>query len=320
MRILVVGAGAVGGYFGGRLLQAGRDVSFLVRQRRASQLRKTGLVIQSRFGDATVPSPPTLLAEQIREPFDVVLLSCKAYDLDEAIAALAPAVGETTAVLPVLNGMRHLEALDDEFGPGHVLGGQCLISARLDDAGRILHLNDLHHISYGERTGQHTARIDRIAAALDGAGFEVQATDTIMLEMWEKWVILAALAGVNCLMRATLGDIIAAGGADLPLALLEEGRAIAAAAGYPPRPAFLDTARARLTARSPLAASMLGDLERGGRTEADHVLGDLLRRRQAAPQPDHSLLRLAYTALKAQEARAARERAGRDEQTGPQRV
>jgi 2-dehydropantoate 2-reductase len=306
MRILVVGAGAVGGYFGGRLLEASRDVTFLVRPRRAAQLRETGLVIQSRFGDATIQSPSTLLAEKLREPFDVVLLSCKAYDLDDAIASFAPAVGAGTAVLPLLNGMRHLDVLDDKLGAGHVLGGQCLISARLDDAGRVVHLNDLHHISFGERSGRRTERVDRIVAALTGARFEVEATEAILLEMWEKWVILAALAGVNCLMRATLGDIIAAGGADLPLAFLEEGRAIAIAAGYPPRPAFLETARARLTTQTPLAASMLGDLERGGRTEADHVLGDLLRRRASTPPPDQSLLRLAHTALKAQEARAAR--------------
>src|SRR5579862_8060020 len=116
MRILVVGAGAIGGYFGGRLIEAGRDVTFLVRPRRAAELASAGLIIKSAAGDVTVPSPPTVLAEELDSHFDLVLLSCKAYDLDSAIAAFAPAVGPQTAILPLLNGMRHLDVLDARFG------------------------------------------------------------------------------------------------------------------------------------------------------------------------------------------------------------
>src|SRR5205807_1974391 len=140
MRILVIGAGATGGYFGGRLLEAGRDVTFLVRPERAARLAKTGLMIESKVGNVTLPAPPTVLAGEIRQPFDVILLSCKAYDLDAAIDALAPAVGPESVVIPILNGMRHLDVLDARLGAGHVLGGTCLISSRLDDAGRIMHL------------------------------------------------------------------------------------------------------------------------------------------------------------------------------------
>src|SRR5688572_19463643 len=132
MRFLVVGAGATGGYFGGRLLEVGRDVTFLVRPARAERLAAAGLVITSPAGDVAVLPPPTVLAANLRTPFDVVILACKAYDLEGAIASFAPAVGPNTAVVPLLNGMRHLDALDARFGADRVLGGSCFISAKLD--------------------------------------------------------------------------------------------------------------------------------------------------------------------------------------------
>src|SRR6266478_3717831 len=143
MRILVVGAGAIGGYFGARLLEAGRDVTFLVRPRRAAQLAR-GLSVLSRFGNIDLAAPPTLTADSLREPFDLILLSCKAYDLEGAMGSFAPAVGPQTTILPLLNGMRHLELLGTRFGAERVLGGQCLISTVLDPDGRVIHLNDTH--------------------------------------------------------------------------------------------------------------------------------------------------------------------------------
>src|ERR1700674_394374 len=122
MRILVVGAGAIGGYFGGRLLQAGRDVTFLVRPRRGAQLAETGLVIRSPFGDVTLPAPPTVMADAMHAPFDLILLSCKSYDLQSAIDSLAPAVAANSAILPLLNGMGHMDYLAERFGGGAVLG------------------------------------------------------------------------------------------------------------------------------------------------------------------------------------------------------
>src|SRR5919109_349565 len=151
MKILVIGAGAVGGYFGGRLLEAGCDVTFLVRPRRAAQLAETGLVIKSRFGDVTLKSSPTIQANELRSHFDLILLSCKAYDLDSAIDSFAAAVGPDTVILPLLNGMRHLDILDERFGPARVLGGKCVIAATLDHSGRVVHLNDSHLLSFGER-------------------------------------------------------------------------------------------------------------------------------------------------------------------------
>jgi 2-dehydropantoate 2-reductase len=310
MRILMVGAGAIGGYFGGRLLEAGRDVTFLVRPDRAVKLAKTGLTIRSEFGDAAIPSPPTVLAGELSRPFDLVIVSCKSYDLASAIDAFAAAVGPETAVLPLLNGMRHLDLLDQRFGRKRVLGGQCFISVRLEDAGRIVHLSDIHRLSFGDHDEPRSGRVDAIAAALAGAKFESEASPAILLEMWEKWVFLASFAGLTCMMRAAVGDIVRSGGADLAVALLEECRSIAANSGWPPRPAFLEMVTGRLNdPDSKVTASMLGDVERGSRTEADHVLGDLLRRRGEIAGPDRSLLRIAYAVLKAYEARRARETA-----------
>jgi 2-dehydropantoate 2-reductase len=307
MRILVVGAGAIGGYFGGRLLAAGREVTFLVRPERSRRLAETGLVIRSGYGDVNLPAPPTVTADRLDRPFDLVLLSCKAYDLEGAIAGFAPAVGPDTAILPLLNGMRHLDRLDERFGAARVLGGLCQISSALDPEGRILHLNRMHAMVFGERDGARPARIEATAAALAGCGFDARLSEAILLEMWEKWVFIAGAAGINCLMRATVDDIVAAGGNDITLALLDECAGIAAHNGFPPREVWLEKARAMLTVPgAALTASMLRDLERNAPIEADHVIGDLLRRGDRQPGA-YPVLRIAHAHLKAYEARRARE-------------
>src|SRR5215510_6765144 len=172
MRFLVIGAGATGGYFGGRLLEAGRDVTFLVRPPRAERLAASGLTITSPAGNITLRSPATVLAGNLQTPFDVVILSCKAYDLGGAIESFAPAVGPDTTVVPLLNGMRHLDALDARFGASRVLGGACFISARLGDNGQIAHVSDIHRLVFGERAGGRSRRMESIAAAMAGVKFE----------------------------------------------------------------------------------------------------------------------------------------------------
>ncbi|HKT19562.1 MAG TPA: 2-dehydropantoate 2-reductase [Stellaceae bacterium] len=307
MRILVVGAGAIGGYFGGRMLAAGRDVTFLVRPRRAAQLAATGLVIKSAKGDVSLAAPPVILADQLRQPFDLVLVSCKAYDLEDAIASFAPAVAPRTAILPLLNGIRHLDTLEARFGSEAVLGGQCIIAATLDPAGTILHLNTDHQLTFGERGGAKSDRIRAIAAEMANAVFEHRTSDRILLEMWEKWVFLAALAGGTCLMRASIGEIMRAPrGKEIMLNLLEECRMTAAANRFEPRDDFMARCRGLLTAPdSSFTASMLRDMERQAPIEADHILGDLIRRRNEAEatQGGIALLDLAYAHLKAYEAR-----------------
>jgi 2-dehydropantoate 2-reductase len=306
MRYLMVGAGALGGYFGGRLLEAGHDVTFLLRPGRAEALRKTGLVVKSRFGDLALAAPPFVLAEGIASTFDVVVVGCKAYDLAETMRSFAAAVGPATAILPLLNGMRHLDDLAQRFGAERVLGGLCLISATLDAAGTIQHLNDFHGLVFGELDRSPSSRVEAIARDFASAKFDGRASTQIRLEMWEKWVFIAAAAGITCLMRATIGDIVAGGAAGFGVALLDECRAIAAANGFAPRPPSVERARAMLTAAgSPISASMLKDIERGGAVEADHVFGDLIARDQSAPQ-GVSLLRVAHAHLKAYEARRTR--------------
>ena len=305
MRILVVGAGSVGGYFGGRLLEAGQDVTFLVRPRRAAELAARGLVIRSGFGDVSVSNPVTILAENLHETFDLVLLACKAYDLEGAISSFNPAVGPNTAILPLLNGMRHLDILDARFGAGHVLGGQCLISVTLDERGEIVHLNETHNLSFGERDGARSARVKGIASMLSSGNFQSRLSEAILQEMWEKWVFIATNAGITCLMRAAVGDIVAAGAADLAIRLLDECTTIAAQQGFPPSSRFIDLNRAVFTtAGSGLTASMLRDIERGAPIEADHIVGDLLRR---GDENTSLLVRVAYAHLKAYEAHRARE-------------
>ncbi len=311
MRILVVGAGAVGGYFGGRLLEAGRDVTFLVRPRRAAELARHGLTIRSPVGDFHRSSPPTVSQEELAEPFDLVLLSCKAFDLEGAITSFAKAVGPATAILPLLNGMRHLDRLAERFGPERLLGGQCAISVTLDPDGVVVHLNDWHALSFGELDGARSQRIETIASELLNAGFDARVADNIRQEMWEKWVFIATAAGITCLMRASVGDYVAAGAADLALGLLNECASIAAAEGFPLREPALDRGRTALTAPdSTLKASMLRDIEGGKPVEGDQILGDLLRR--AKKPDDASLLRIATLHVKAYEAgRKSREIAAR---------
>ena len=312
MRFLVVGAGALGGYFGGRLLQAGQDVHFLLRPRRAAQLAANGLVIKSPAGNAYIPAPPHVLSDDIDAPFDVVIVGCKAYDLAQTIDSFAAAVGPDTVIIPLLNGMQHLDALTERFGRERVLGGLCLISAVLDDAGTVLHLNDMHALNFGELDGGRSVRIDAIAAAFASANFSSAASDSILQAMWEKWMFIASLAGITTLMRSCVGDIVSAGGKDLALALLDECAAIATHNGFAPSATALERGRAMVSApASPLTASMFKDIERGAPTEADHILGDLLSRGAQAQQPDRSMLRIAYAHLKTYEARRAREEAAR---------
>jgi len=313
MHILVVGAGAIGGYFGGRLLAAGRDVTFLVRPRRNAQLAKTGLVIRSRFGDVSLPAPPTVTADALGQPFDLILLSCKSYDLQSAADSFAPAIGPNTAILPLLNGMGHIDYLAKRFGTAAVLGGQCVISVTLDGDGHVLHLNDTHGLSFGEQNGETSPRAEAIASAFSGANFASRLSKTILHEMWEKWVLIATMAGSNCLMRAAVGDIVAAGAENLSLTLLDECAGIATAENFVPSAAAMARNRGMLTMPgSTFAASMLRDVERGAPTEADHILGDLIRRGAAGGggPNDFPLLRIAYAHLRAYDARRKRENAG----------
>jgi 2-dehydropantoate 2-reductase len=305
VRILVVGAGAIGGYFGARLAAAGRDVTFLVRDRRAEQLRRSGLVVMSPLGNVDLPTPALVSAKELKSSYGLIIVSSKSYDLDSSIEDFANAMGPNSRVLPLLNGMRHMDVLDARFGPRRVLGGLARISSTLDADGRIHQLGTFNALAFGSRDAGETP-IDDFAHALRVPGFDALLSHDILHEMWEKWVFIAAAASTTSLMRATVGDIVAAGAQDIAVRLLQECGAIAAANGFPPREAASHTGLGVLTApNSAFTASMLRDIEQGNRIEADHIVGDLLRR---APKTEPSaLLFTAYAHLRAYEARRRRE-------------
>lgn len=285
MRLLVLGAGGTGGYFGGRLAQAGVDATFLVRPARAALLRERGLRIRSPLGDADI-AVQAVTADELAHaaPFDLVLLSCKAYDLDSAMDAIAPAVAAGARVLPLLNGLRHYEALDARFGFANVPGGLCFISATLGADGEILHLGKPASMTFGEREGQAPdARLQALAAACTQAGIDHMHTPDIAQAQWAKYSFLTALAAGTCLMRAPIGTLVAGeGGADFMTALHGECLAVAAASGQPIPTAAQASARETLTAAgSPMKASMLRDLEAGQRVEAAHIVGDMVHRAAA---------------------------------------
>jgi 2-dehydropantoate 2-reductase len=283
LRILIVGAGAVGGYFGGRLAQAGRDVTFLVRPSRAKQLSQDGLRIISPHGDAVL-SPKLIDADKIDAPYDTIFLSVKAYALEAAMNDFAAAVGPETMIFPVLNGMRHIDILTKRFGEHAVVGGVCLVAAEIDHQGRIVQLADFQRLVYGERNGESTPRLKALDVTLQGAGFDARLSPEIMQAMWEKWVQLASLGAITCLMRGTIGEIVAApGGAELSIDVLNESVAVATACGQKPSEKVLSRHAAAMTAPgSLLTSSMYRDLRNGAPVEADQILGDFIERGSAS--------------------------------------
>jgi 2-dehydropantoate 2-reductase len=306
MRLLVVGAGATGGYFGGRLAQAGRDVTFLVRPARAAQLREQGLRVSSPHGDFVL-APKLITAGETAAPFDAVLLTVKAYALDAALADLAPFAGPQTMILPTLNGMKHVDILAERFGQQAVAGCVCRIAAMVAEDGGIVQLAPFHELAYGEMDGTSTARMTALDGFMQGAGFDAQLSPTIAHEMWEKWVLLAALGGVNSLMRGSIGDIVAApGGTAFVERFLAEILAVVAAEGHAMTEAFVARARATLTAPgSKFTSSMYRDLTQGAPIEADQIVGDLVARGHRAGLAT-PLLDAAYTHLEVYQAGARR--------------
>ena len=305
--VVVVGAGSTGGYYGARLAQAGRDVTFLVRPNTAQMLARDGLrVISPTHGDVFIAHPPTVLANDVHVHYDLILLTAKAYDLDAAIESIAPAVGPGTSILPLLNGMAHMVRLDERFGAEKVLGGTSYISSARAADGTIHHLNELETINFGDRFEPDSTRIQAVAAALGGANFTARLSTSILQDMWNKWASLATLAGMTCLMRASISDIAAVGGAPLSIKLYEECVAIAAAEGFAPSAKTVADRRVFFT-NSPMTASMLRDLESGGRIEANHILGDLLERgrKHALATP---MLEIAYAHVRCYEERRKREK------------
>lgn len=302
MRTLVLGAGATGGYFGGRLLETGADVTFLLRPQRAKDLQQRGLSIKSRYGDSHLTD--LKIIEKASEPYDLIILSCKAYDSQSALDAISGAVGEKTVVLPLLNGMRHFEDLKSRFGAEHVIGAFCIIAATMDAEGNIAHLNDMHTIKFGEFDGKPTERIKAIEKMFEPANCTSKASETILADIWEKWVMISSLAALTTLMRANVGEVARApGGPEIAAKLFDECVSVARTHGCNPPDSFVKTMSGRLSdPTSTLAASMCRDVERGNNVEADQIIGDLIdkAREKNVAVP---ILEIAYCNLKAYEQR-----------------
>jgi 2-dehydropantoate 2-reductase len=308
MKLLVLGAGGIGGYFGGRLAESGVDVTFLVRPGRREQLKRDGLRIESPVGNLTLPVK-TVLSSDVESGYDFVLLTSKAYDLDSAMDAIAPAMGAGCTVVPMLNGIEHLTRLDARFGRENVMGGACSISVTLGRDGVIRHADTLQRIVVGERDRSKSARAQLLVGALSQTSLEWLLADDIEQTMWEKVAFLTTLAALTCLFRANTGEIIAApGGLAAIERTLAANYAIAAREGHPPRATAIEFDRKTLTdPNGRRSASMLHDLEAGGAVESDHIVGWMLERARAHGLDD-TMLSLAYTHLKAYEARRAAKR------------
>lgn len=310
MKILVLGAGGTGGYFGGRLHEAGANVTFLVREKRGQQLAQHGLQIESPKGNATL-KVKTVLAEEVKAEYDIVILSCKAYDLASSIEAIRLGMGATTCVVPLLNGISHIDTLDAAFGKARVMGGVCQIAATLTKDGVVKSLIDVHSIIWGAREpSQHNAA-NALGDVFANAISDWKVSENIMQDMWEKITFLSTLAGMTCLMRASVGEILAtADGRTLMKRYLDSCIAVSSKSGYPPRAPTLARYENVLNSNgSPLTASMLRDLESAGQIEADHIVGFMLGKAREF-DIDYSMLTVAYTHLKAYENRRAANRLG----------
>jgi 2-dehydropantoate 2-reductase len=305
MRLLVLGAGGIGGYFGGRLAESGADVTFVVRSKRREQLQRDGLRVESPLGNLHL-TPQTVVADELEPRYDLILFTCKAYDLDSAIEAIAPAVRGTCAVVPMLNGFSHLDRLDERFGAAHVMGGTCQINVMLGRDGVIRHGDPLQRLIFGERDGSTSPRAQELADALGRTTIDWALSATIEQDLWEKIVFLSALAATTCLFRGNVGEINRApGGREAMERALATNIEIATREGHAPRAAAIEFARKRLMdPNGTWQASMLRDLEAGARVEADHIIGWMLAKARAHGLDD-AILSLAYTHLKAYERRRA---------------
>ncbi len=306
VKIFVLGAGAIGGYYGGRLVEAGADVTFLVRERRHAQLARDGLVIESpAFGDARLQVKAVTRIEPGAH-WDLVLLTSKAYDLDDAIEAIRPAVGPATAILPLLNGYSHIDRLVQAFGEDRVIGGLAKIQATLTAEGVVRHLSDWRYITFGELDGRTSDRVVQLKALFDRTSVLASVSADIRQDLWIKLVHLSTVAGMTCLMRGNVGEIARApDGTRLLNAFFDLNLAIARHAGCTPRQAFIDEFRTLFSNReAAYSASMARDIERGGPIEAAHILGFMLERCRAAGLDD-TLHTVAYTHCCTYEARRA---------------
>jgi 2-dehydropantoate 2-reductase len=280
MRVVILGAGGVGGYLGARLITGGADVAFLTRGARAAELSARGLVVKSPLGDFAAPVKVMVTGTAPETAPDVVVLACKELALASALDAVTPLLGNKTRLLPLLNGVRHLDLLSERYADTHLLGGIIHGATNLRSDGVIEHLSSFMTVITGPVATASDPVADEFVDRLKRAGVEAHVTHEIRQDMWNKFVFLAAFAGITCLMRASIGAILQTDhGRARILHLLDETRSVPQAEGHAPPEAMMEEYRALLTQDgSALTSSMLRDIESGRRTEGAHILGDMLQR------------------------------------------
>ena len=296
MKLLMLGAGGVGGYFGARLHEVGVDITFLVRPKRAELLRHQGLIVETQYQTIRI-EPQLVTKDKLQLNYDLVMLSPKAYDLEDALETLK-AVPGNPLYLPLLNGFDHLKQMDDEFGRERVMGGVAHIAAELTDKGIVRQLNALHRFTFGIRHAGQEPLAAKLAQFADKAAFDSVYSENIEQSLWDKWTFLATLAAMNTLMRANVGVIESMEfGGQATQRMFEECCSIAEKSGFP----ISEMVRAQSLGilrkeNSDFTASMLRDLESGYRTEHEHIIGSMLRRGKQA-KLDCPSLQLAYTQM-----------------------
>jgi 2-dehydropantoate 2-reductase len=303
MRVLVMGSGGVGGYYGGVLAQQGHDVTFVARGPHLAALRERGLELR-RGGAVTRLQPVVAVASpsEAPGPFELVLFTVKTYDTEDAAAALRPAVGPDTAVLTLQNGVESAERLGRIFGADRVLAGTTILRSRLVAPGVVEESGAACRATLGELAGAVTPRVRAVAAALQEAGVDATVTTDIRLALWEKFAPLAAHASITSACQLPVGPIRdTAEGAALYRAMLAESFAVGRAAGVTLTPAFQDRILAHLLSTMPPDAetSMQWDYARQGRVELEQLTGTVVRlgHEHGVPTPHFDAL---YAVLKAQ--------------------
>ncbi|MBT2581410.1 ketopantoate reductase family protein [Planococcus sp. ISL-109] len=302
MRMLMVGAGGIGGYFGARLLEKGEDITFLVREGRKKNIEQQGLRVNSQHGNLHLQ--PALLTKSMQaEPFDAVLLSTKAYHLEQAIEDIRPFVGEQTMILPLLNGIAHVDKLVSAFGEDAVIGGLCFIETTIGEDGSIVQTSPIHQLVYGERSGERTARIDKLKSHFDDTKAEFVLSENIDQDMWHKYMFITAMSGITSLMESPIGPIreLPSGQAAIK-SLLEELEAVMTAIDAPIKHGIASIQLDKVNSMdASMKSSMQRDMEKDQGIEADHLQGHLIEKAHET-NVFVPVLETVYTKLKLYEA------------------
>ena len=280
MKILVLGVGGIGGFFGGHLHEIGADVTFLVRPKRRALLQANGLRIISPLGNLNL-DPKLVLSDELKPVYDIILISCKTYDLDQAIIDLRPTKGRGL-IIPFLNGVTHMKKLDEEFGQDNVMGGVAHISSTVNKDGTIEHFSEFKKLTFGNRDLSKNNALKEFAEVCAKTQFDMTLSDDINLDLWKKWVFISTVAGATTLFSCSLGEIVKSDfGKQIIIDLFNECRSIAKLYKYDYEDSEADIILKTITTPgSPIKASMQRDVEKKSFTEHEQIFGDLINKGQ----------------------------------------